>query len=395
MLGTHSIPDPTTAGDFCRRYSPEKIDQLQDAINEARINVWRRQPKSFFEEAIVDLDGSIAPTGGECKQGIDINYKKLWSYHPLAVSLSNTKEILFVKNREGNRQSHDGASVYVDKCIALLQKAGFKKIRFRGDTDFTQTRFLDGWDDQKVLFVFGTNATKNLVKIAENTLDDSWQLLERPAKYEVKTKPRGKRENVKKRIIIQRGYRHMTREEEHVAEFAYRPAKCKKTYRLIMLRKIISVRQGDQFLIPEVRYFFYLTNDHSQSASEIVFTANDRCDQENLLGQLKSGMNAMRMPLDNLNSNWMYLVAGCLAWTLKAWTALWLDANQRCREAKRQRGQLLKMEFATFLQTMIMLPAQIIRTGRQTTIRLLNINSWTPTFFRLADQLRPRYVRRE
>ena len=106
-------------------------------------------------------------------------------------------------------------------------------------------------------------------------------------------------------------------------------------------------------------------------------------------------MNAMRMPLDDLESNWMYLVAGCLAWTLKAWTALWLEADFRCREAKRRREQLLKMEFATFLQAMIMLPAQIIRSGRQTTIRFLNMNSWTPTFFRLADSLRPRYSRRE
>jgi hypothetical protein len=395
MLGTHSIPDPTTAGDFCRRYSPEQIDQLQDAINEARLNVWRRQPKSFFDEAIVDLDGTIAPTDGECKQGIDINYKKLWSYHPLVVSLANTKDFLFVKNREGNRQSHDGAHVYVDKCITLLRKAGFKKILFRGDTDFSQTRYLDGWDAQDVLFVFGIDAMPNLVAIAENTRDESWKLLERPAKYEVETTPRGKRENVKEKIIIRRGYRHKTLEEEHVAEGMYSPKACKKSYRLIMLRKTISVSEGQQLLFPETIYFFYLTNDFAQSVADIVFTANDRCDQENLHSQLKTGMNAMRMPLDDLESNWTYLAAGCLAWTLKAWTALWLEADGRKREAKYRRDRLLKMEFATFLQAMIMIPAQIIRTGRQTIVRLLNINDYTSTFFQLANTLRPRYTRRE
>ena len=91
----------------------------------------------------------------------------------------------------------------------------------------------------------------------------------------------------------------------------------------------------------------------------------------------------------------MYLVAGCLAWTLKAWTALWLDAETNCRESKRRRDRLLKMEFAAFLQAMIMLPAQIIRTGRQTIVRLLNINDYTPTFFRLAARLRPRHILRE
>jgi len=79
MLGTHSIPDPTTAGDFCRRYSATQIDQLQDRINDARLTVWARQPKSFFDEATVDMDGTITPTGGECKQGMDISYKGEWA----------------------------------------------------------------------------------------------------------------------------------------------------------------------------------------------------------------------------------------------------------------------------------------------------------------------------
>jgi hypothetical protein len=115
MLGTHSIPDPTTAGDFCRRYSEEQIDQLQDKINESRLNVWSRQPKAFLDEAIVDMDGSIAPTYGECKSGMDMSYKGEWGYHPLFVSLANTNEVLYVKNRSGNRASHEGAYVYIDK----------------------------------------------------------------------------------------------------------------------------------------------------------------------------------------------------------------------------------------------------------------------------------------
>ena len=200
MLGTHCIPDPTTAGDFCRRFSLEQIDALQDKINEARLNVWSRQPKAFFEEAKVDMDGTIAPTFGECKQGMDISYKGEWGYHPLIMSLANTKEILFTMNRSGNRPSHEGAYVYVNKSIVLLRKAGFKKIRFRGDTDYSQTEHLDGWDAQNVLFVFGMDAMANLVKLAESLKNTAWKRLFRPPKYEVKTKPRGKRENIKERI---------------------------------------------------------------------------------------------------------------------------------------------------------------------------------------------------
>jgi hypothetical protein len=120
MLGTHSIPDPTTAGDFCRRYSAAQIEQLQDKINEARLNLWAKQPKSFFAEAVVDLDGVIAPTNGECKQGMDISYKGDWGYHPLIISLANTKEILFAHNRSGNRPSHEGAYVYTVPVVVFF-----------------------------------------------------------------------------------------------------------------------------------------------------------------------------------------------------------------------------------------------------------------------------------
>lgn len=98
MLGTHCIPDPTTAGDFCRRFSAEQLDAVQDALNEVRLKIWKLQGPSFFNEACVDVDGLIAPTCGECKQGIDISYKKLWGYHPLLVSLANTSEILYIMN---------------------------------------------------------------------------------------------------------------------------------------------------------------------------------------------------------------------------------------------------------------------------------------------------------
>jgi hypothetical protein len=389
MLQTHSIPDPTTAGDFCRRYTATQINQLQDKINETRLNVWARQPKSFFDEADVDLDGTMAPTDGECKQGMGLSYKGEWGYHPLIVSLANTKEILFVQNRSGNRPSHEGAHVYVDKCIVLLRKAGFKKMRFRGDADFSQTQHLDRWDNEGALFVFGIDAMPNLVDIAESLENTSWERLDRPPKYDVKTKPRSRPENIKKRIVEEREFKNLVLEHEDVAEVEYRPTKCRRNHRLVILRKTISVKKGQELLFPEIRYFFYITNDRDKNATEIVFDSNKRCNQENLIGQLKSGLNALSMPLDTLNANWLYLVAASLAWTLKAWMALWLVNDGRKHEEVRRKDRLLKMEFATFLQAMITIPAQILRSGRQTVVRLLNINDWTATFFRLADQLRP------
>jgi hypothetical protein len=100
-LGARRIPDPTTAGDFCRRFDAPRIYCLQQIFNATRRKVWRQQPAAFFEEAILDADGTMAETTGECKEGMEINYKGQWGYHPLVVSLANTGEPLYVVNRSG------------------------------------------------------------------------------------------------------------------------------------------------------------------------------------------------------------------------------------------------------------------------------------------------------
>ena len=123
--------------------------QLLEVFNTMRLKVWQQQPASFFDEAVIDADGTMVETTGECKQGMDINYKGQWGYHPLVVSLANTGEPLYVVNRSGNRPSHEEAAFYFDRAIALCRRAGFRKIRLRGDTDFTQTEHLDRWDDDK------------------------------------------------------------------------------------------------------------------------------------------------------------------------------------------------------------------------------------------------------
>ena len=65
-LGAQRIPDPTTAGDFCRRFTAADIESLQDAINETRLVVWQQQSRRgcFFEEAVIDVDGTLAATTG-------------------------------------------------------------------------------------------------------------------------------------------------------------------------------------------------------------------------------------------------------------------------------------------------------------------------------------------
>ena len=139
-----------------------------ECINEARLRVWKYQPQKFFREAVIDGDGTIAPTDGECKEGMDLAYNGQWGYHPF--------------------------------------------------TDFSQTKYLDGWDRDGVKFTFGIDASPALKKLAKSLPKFAFQPLVRPPKYEVKTKPRRRPANVKQQIVIEKQFENLRLEREDLAE---------------------------------------------------------------------------------------------------------------------------------------------------------------------------------
>jgi Transposase DDE domain group 1 len=389
-LEAKRLPDPTTAGDFCRRFARADLDTLQDAIDVSRRVIWAEQPTTFFDRATLDMDGTLVGTTGGCKAGMDIAYDGTWGYHPLVVSLAETGEVLRLVNRSGNRPSHEEAAGQVDRAIDLCRDAGFRRIVLRGDTDFSQTQHLDRWDDiPEVRFVFGYDARAILKELAEDLAASAWEVLRRPARYEVKTEPRARPEAVKDRIVREREFEVLRLVSEEVAEFDYQPTACGRAYRMVVVRKHISKEKGEKVLFPEIRYFFYITNDRDDTPAEVVFEANDRCNQENLLAQLHGGVRALRAPVDGLESNAAWMVMTALAWTLKAWWALMLpEAPGRWRARHRaDKQRVLRMEFKAFLNAFVTIPCQVVRTGRRLVMRILGWNPHLMTFFRLVDRL--------
>jgi len=379
-LGAQRIPDPTTAGDFTRRFKhPDQVETLMDCINVSRQVVWEQAGQTPFEFALIDADGTFAPTSGRCKQGMEYSYTGIWGYHPLIVSLANTGEVLSLVNRPGCAVSHDGATEKIDEAIALVSPYA-KRICVRGDTAFSLTEHFDRWSDE-VDFVFGMDAHEKLVGIAKGLPKRDWKRLKRKPKYQVQTQERDRPKNVKDQIVREREFKNIRLSAEHVAEFLYRPVKCEKDYWVVVNRKDVTVEKGQVQLFREYRYFFYITTLDDHTAAEVVELANGRCNQENVIEQLKNGVNAMRMPVDNLLSNWAYMVMAALSWNLKAWFAM-LVPNRRASE------RLLKMEFRNFLNTIIRIPCQIIRRGRRIIYRVLGYNSWLSDFFFTWERIR-------
>jgi hypothetical protein len=249
---------------------------------------------------------------------------------------------------------------------------------------------LDEWSDlPNVRFVFGFDANPTLVGLAEALSPAAWKSLRRRDKHPDRGPPRSRPENVKQRLVVEHGFENLATIAEDIAEFDYRPGNCRKTYRIVVVRKTIEHSKGQQWLFDDFVYFFYITNDRDWTSEEVVFQANDRCNQENLIGQLKSGLRALSAPVNTLEANWAYMVMTALAWNLKAWWALCLPESGPWREQHRaQKQTVLKMEFKRFVQAFIAIPCQIVRTARRIVYRILSWNPWQHVFYRLARELR-------
>jgi hypothetical protein len=375
-LGARLLPDPTTTGDFLRRFTEADIVDLMEAINSVRPRLWQGRGADLLDETVyLDADGTVVATTGELKQGMDISYKGIWGYAPLLVTLANTREVLYLVNRPANAPSHLDAAAWIDRAIALVA-ARTKRVCLRGDTDFALTAQFDRWAEQ-IDFVLGTDNIAALRRRAEALPETAWTRLHRPAPYVTKTGTRrARRHNRKRQVTAERGFVNLRLDYEDVAEFTYQPGKCRRGYRVVVLRKNISRMKGEQALLDEIRYFFYFTTYPADThpPARIVELANDRCDQENIIGQLKSGINALHAPVDDLHSNWAYMLIATLAWNIKSWHAMMMHRTDH-------RRTFIRMEFKRFLDTVIRIPAMILVRARAIVVRLVAYTVNVDRFF--------------
>lgn len=378
-LGAETIPDPTTAGDFLRRFNQDDIIELMEAKNAIRSRIWQSQPATFRRMATINVDGTISPTFGQCKQGMDLSYNGQWSYHPLVISLHQSREPLYIVNRPGNAPSHLDSAQWIDRSLDLVGRH-FEKVQLRGDTDFSLTAHLDKWDE-RCTFIFGVDAMANLVKIAGEIDPSDWQVLEKEPRYAVKTQPRTRPENVKQQIVKCRKFKKVRTEAEHLCHFVYQPSKCRKTYRMIVLRKTLKVVKGELELFDDVRYFFYITNDWKRSCAEMVRFYRNRCDHENDIDQLKNGVPALAAASDSLLSNWALMAIASLAWDLKAWYGLLLSYRPLGKS-------ILRMEFKRFLHSFILIPCLIVRTGRRLVYRFVGYNDHLKHVIKFSETMK-------
>jgi Transposase DDE domain group 1 len=380
-LGTKRIPDPTTAGDFLRRFKKDDISKLMEVENDITVEVWKNtRRRGDSDHGIIDVDGTIQETYGECKEGMDMSYKGKWGFSPLIITEATSGAHLYLVNRSGNKLSQEGSGEWIDKSIDVVKRA-FKKTYLRGDSAFSLTRKFDEWNKREVEFIFGYDNIGKLVEKAEEIRAFQWQILDRPVKENKSGKERRKKERVKESRVREREYRNITTVGEYVSEFTYKPVKCKKEYRVIALKKILEESKGQQYLFENSRYFFYITNIKDKTPEELIRFIRGRCNHENKIEQLDNGIHALKMPAAEFNANWAYMAICMLAWNVKSWLGLHIpDADKK--------HEIISCEFKSFQNRVINIPCQILKTGRRITFRFLNYNPWIEILLKMSVKIK-------
>lgn len=357
MLGTKQVPDPTTAGDFLRRFDRESLDALSSVIDDAHERVWtKRYGRKKRAEALLDIDSHIHPIYGNQKEAADFNYKGSYGYHPLVISLGGSGEVLRILNRPGNVSSADGAGALLDEVFPLL-KRNFKNIILRGDSAFAKQELFELCEEHEQSFAFVLSSYPNLVSLAEMLPQKEWKVFKQQKPKRNKRRGRGK--NVRKKQVCARKMRNLELKKQWFAEIPYTPAKGAQEYRLVIRRqKVEESEQGELFTF--YRYRFTITNlPQSYSAQKVLKLVYQRCDQENVIEQLKNGVSAMKMPAASFAANSAFLCCARMAHNFKSWLAMLALPEE-----------VMRWEWKRFRMSFVYLSAQVIRKARQTIVRL-------------------------
>ena len=376
MVGACRIPDPTTAGDFLRRFrTSQNIGQLSGVTDEVQEAVWsklargvgRRRKKQ--EYALVDLDGHIKPLYGEQKQGADFSYDGRWSYQPLVVSLGGTGECLKVVNQPGNARSSDAAAQALKEVLPMVRRHFLNAI-VRGDTDFDRSDVYNETLEAGAYFAIGGRLYSNRAALVEAIAEQDWKPFVPRADRQQPSGPsrRGRTVNYRRKKALERKFRTLRTVKQWISEIAYQPAGLGSACRMIVRRVLIEETDGQGALFEHFRYRLVLSNlPRSYSPRQIIDLSYQRCDQENVIEQFGHGIAGWRMPVAEFLGNSAWLQIARLAWNLGKWIA-----------QIALPPEVVRWEWKRFRRHFVYIAAKVLKMGRSLVVRLAGSHRFLP-----------------
>ena len=376
LVGACRIPDPTTAGDFLRRFrSVQDIERLSGVTDEVQEAVWSKLPRKIrrrrkkHELALVDLDGHIKPLYGVQKEGADFSYDGRWSYQPLVVSLGGSGECLKVVNQPGSARPSDAAAQAVKEVLARVRRH-FRNAIVRGDTDFDRSDVFNAAIDEGAYFAIGARVYPNRAARVERIAEENWKPFFPRAERKQRSgsSRHGHTANYRRQKAAERGFRTLRTIAQWLSEIDYQPHGLDSPCRMIVRRVLIEKNDGQGALFQHFRYRLVLTNlPRSYTARQIIDVTYQRCDQENVIEQFGQGIAGWRMPVAEFRGNSAWLEIARLAWNLGKWIA-----------QIALPSEVARWEWKRFRRHFVYIAAKVLKLGRSWVVRLAGSHRFLP-----------------
>ncbi len=376
LVGACRIPDPTTAGDFLRRFrAAQDVEQLAGVTDEVQEAVWSKLPRHVrrrrkkHELALVDLDGHIKPLYGVQKEGADFSYDGRWSYQPLVVSLAGSGECLRVVNQPGSARPSDAAAKALEEVLPLVKRY-FRNAIVRGDTDFDRSDVYKAAIEAEAYFAIGGRLHRNRAALVEAIAEERWKpFVPRADRQPPSGSSREVRTpNYRRQKAVERCFRTLRTVKQWVTEIAYQPHGLGSACRMIVRRILIEESDGQGALFRHFRYRVVLTNlPRSYTPWQVIDLTYQRCDQENVIEQFGHGIAGWRMPVAEFMGNSAWLQIARLAWNLGKWIA-----------QIALPSEVVRWEWKRFRRHFVYVAAKVLKTGRRLVVRLAGSHRFLP-----------------
>ena len=376
MVGACRIPDPTTAGDFLRRFrTVQDVERLSGVSDEVEEAVWSKLPgkirrrRKKHEFALVDLDGHIKQLYGVQKEGADFSYNRRWSYQPLVVSLGGSGECLKVVNQPGSDRSSEAAAKAVKEVLPRV-KRHFRNAIVRGDTDFDRSDIFNAVMEEKAYFAIGGRVYPNRAALVEAIAEKDWKPFVPRAE---RTQRNGSLRHVytpnwRRHKAAERRFRTLRTVEQWLSEIDYQPHGLASACRMIVRRVLIEESDGQGALFQHFRYRLVLTNlPRSYTPRQIIDITYQRCDQENVIEQFGHGIAGWRMPVAEFMGNSAWLEIARLAWNLGKWIA-----------QIALPSEVVRWEWKRFRRHFVYIAAKVLKLSRSWVVRLAGSHRFLP-----------------
>ncbi len=288
---------------------------------------------------MIDVDSFIGEVCSDRKQGASYGYTRKLGYHPILAVRSDTGEVLHIRNRKGAANTQRGFRRFVEELVARVRRAGHHgQIIIRADSGFENRKLMKQLARQGVEFSIGVKQSKAIRALIALIPETDWVTITD----------------------------YPDAGEAQIAETTL------GDFRLIVRRTRLVGAQAELF--PDWRHHAFATNRTVPTLTADI-DHRDHAQIELAIRDLKD--QALRhFPSGQIDANSAWTVIAAIAHNLGRWSTQIGLPDRPAQTARARRRHLLQI------------PARLIRTSRQWTLRMPARWPWQTDFSTVLDAIR-------